>query len=119
MRNLAELPCDRAVESPGDVTHKMRQFSIPDLYILFDLVYLYLYIYLRVPGATAPEVRLTVKDDHLRTGETLHYSCQVIPGWRGWARKKSCVSHVDVTKSVQCQTSYRALITSECHSTVE
>ena len=26
-----------ALESPGDVTHKMRQFSIPDLYILFDL----------------------------------------------------------------------------------
>ena len=29
------LHCDRAVESPGDVTHKMRQFSILDLYSIW------------------------------------------------------------------------------------
>ena len=37
MRNSAGqiyLYCDRAIESPGDVTHKMRQFSIR---ILSDL----------------------------------------------------------------------------------
>ena len=31
--------------------------------------------------------------------------------WRGWTRKEICVAHLDVTMSVQCQASYRALIT--------
>lgn len=33
-----------------------------------------------ISGATVPELRLTVRDNHLRIGETLHYSCQVDNG---------------------------------------